>query len=73
MSQEYIRQKPRNVLFTGSMFKSLRMNKFSKNLNGGIVHLKPFPESKTGQMDHHTITNLEGHQCDAAAIHIAVE
>ena len=39
------------VIFTGSMLKLLSMNKVNKNLNGGFTYLKPFPGSKTNQMD----------------------
>ena len=68
-----VKQKPRNVaLFIDSMFRLLCMKEFNKNLNGGIVHLKLFPGSKTEQMDHHTISNLKGHQHDAAAIHVGI-
>ena len=46
-------QKPKNVvIFTDSMFKSLRVKEFNKNLDRGIAHLKPFLRSKTKQMDY---------------------
>ena len=48
------------------------MKEFNKNLNGSIVYLKPFPGSKTKQMDHHAIPNLEEHQYDAAVIHAGI-
>ena len=53
-------QKPKNVIFTDSMLKSLRMKEFNKNLDRGIAHLKPFLRSKTKQMDHLTIPS---HSC----------
>ena len=48
------------------------MKEFNKNLNGGIAHLKPFPRSKTMQMDHHAIPILEEHQYDATATHVGI-
>ena len=53
-------QKPKNVIFTDSMLKSLRMKEFNKNLDRGIAHLKPFLRSKTKQMDYLTIPS---HSC----------
>ena len=68
-----VKQNPKNVvIFTDSMLESLRMEEFNENLNGRIVHLKPFPGSKAKQMDHHAITILEEHQYDAAVIHFGI-
>ena len=55
------------------MLKSLRMKKFSKYLNGGIAHPKPFLGSKAKLMDHHVIPILEEHQYDAATIHVGID
>ena len=41
-----VKQIPKNVIFTDSMLKLLRMKKFKKNLNGGIAHLKAVPKIK---------------------------
>ena len=67
------KQNPKNVvIFIDSMLKSLRMEEFNKNLNGDIAHLKPFPGSKTKQMDHHALPILKEHQYDAAVIHVGI-
>ena len=63
-----VKQKPKNVVFTESMLKSLRMKEFNKYLNEDTAHLKSFPGSKAKQMDHHVIPILEEHQYDAAVI-----
>ena len=47
------------ILFADSMLKSLCRKEFNKNLNGGITHLKPFPESEAMEMDHHP-SNFRG-------------
>ena len=58
-----VKQKPKNgAIFTDSMLKSLGMKEFNKYLSGDIAHLKPSPESKAKQMDHHVIPILEEHQ-----------
>ena len=48
------------------------MGKLNRHINGGKVHLKSFPGSKTNQLNHHTIPILEEHQYDAPAIRIGV-
>ena len=67
-----VKEKPKNVIFTDSMLKTLRMKEFNIYLNGGIAHLKPFPGSKAEKMDHHVIPILEEHQYDAAVIHVGI-
>ena len=48
------------------------MGELNHHINGGKVHLKSFPGSKTKQLNHHTIPILEEHQHDAAAIHVGI-
>ena len=68
-----VRNKKKNiVLFTNSIPKTLCMGELNCHVNGRKDHLKSFPGSKANQLNHHTVTLMEEHQYDAAAIHVRI-
>ena len=68
-----VRNKKKNiVLFTNSIPKTLCMGELNCHINGRKDHLKSFPGSKANQLNHHTVTLMEEHQYDAAAIHVRI-
>ena len=70
-SSNVMRNKKKNiVLFTDSIQKALPMGEINYYINGGKVHLKL--KTKTNQLNHHVIPNLEEHQYDTASIHVGI-
>ena len=60
------------VLFTNSILKTLRLDKFNSCITEANVQLKSFPGCKAMQSNHHTISILQEQYYDAAGINVGI-
>ena len=49
------------------------MDECNSYINGGDVHLKPFPGCRATQLEHHTIPILQEKQYDPAEIYVGAK
>ena len=59
-------------LFSDSISRGMNIKESNRQIQGGRIHVKAFPEAKSTQLNHYVTSSLEEYSYDAAIIHVGI-
>ena len=59
-------------LFSDSIPRGMNIKESNRQIQGGRIHVKAFPQAKSTQLNHYVTPSLEEYSYDAAIIHVGI-
>ena len=60
------------ILFADSILRRMKMKDINSKINGGRIHLKLFPGSKSKQLNHHVKPTLNLYKYDSVIVYVDI-